>query len=48
MRSEAVYIIYTTSDTEEKEGTHASCINLSGDHARGDHHLVPAAEKAGL
>ena len=26
----------------------ASRINLSGDHARGDHHLVPGAEKTGL
>ena len=48
MRSEADYIIHTASDTEEKEGTHASRINLSGDHARGDHHLVLAPEKTGL
>ena len=26
----------------------ASCTNLSGNHARGDHHLVPAAEKTSL
>ena len=48
MRSEAVYIIYTTSDTEEKEGSHASRINLSGDHACGNRHLVFAPEMTGL
>lgn len=45
---EAVYIIYPASDTEEKEGTHASCINLSSDYACGDYYLVLAAEKTGI
>lgn len=41
-------MINPASEPEEKEGTHASCINLSGDHARSDHHLVFASEKTGI